>query len=163
MTNGTVALYCCLKALNIGAGDEVLVPDMTFIASANAVLMAGAKPVFCDVDEKTFCIDVAKAKKKITKKTKAIMPVHLYGQSADMDAVMEFATKLKATMKELENKTSPSSKANKQYKENMTCEIFEKIDFERIYKNHKGEYSFQAFIDLLIENEIIDSAKMTPQ
>lgn len=62
--------------------------------------------------------------------------------------------------KELENKTSPSSKANKQYKENMTCEIFEKINLETIYKNHKGEYSFQAFIDLLIDKEIIDANKI---
>jgi perosamine synthetase len=95
MTNGTVALYCCLKALDIGPGDEVIVPNMTFIASANAVIMAGAIPVFCDVDRDTFCIDVAQAKKIVSSKTKAIMPVHLYGQSADMDAVSTFAKKNK--------------------------------------------------------------------
>ena len=89
MTNGTMALYCCLKSLEVGLGDEVIIPDMTFIATANAVIMAGAKPVFCDINEKTFCIDIMKA--KVTSKTKAIMPVHLYGQSADMDEVMKFA------------------------------------------------------------------------
>ncbi|MRG46923.1 aminotransferase class I/II-fold pyridoxal phosphate-dependent enzyme [Chitinophaga sp. SYP-B3965] len=91
VANGTVGLYCALKALNIGAGDEVIVPDLTFIATANAVIMAGATPVFCDVESKTFCIDIASAKSKITAKTKAIMPVHLYGQSADMPAVMKLA------------------------------------------------------------------------
>ncbi len=93
MTNGTVALYACLKALNVGAGDEVIVPDLTFIATANAVIMAGAKPVFCEIKEDTFCIDVQKAQKLINSKTKVIMPVHLYGQSADMDEVMAFARK----------------------------------------------------------------------
>ena len=57
MTNGTVALYCCLKALDIGPGDEVLVPDLTFVATSNSVIMAGAKPVFVDVDPETLCID----------------------------------------------------------------------------------------------------------
>ena len=93
MTNGTVALYCCLKALGIGPGDEVLVPDMTFIATANAVIMAGATPVFCDVDERTYCFSVEKAEARITPRTKCVMPVHLYGQAADMYAVMEFAKK----------------------------------------------------------------------
>ena len=91
MTNGTAALYCCLKALGIGPGDEVIVPNLTFIATANAVIMAGAKPVFCDIKPDTFCIDVMFAERLITPRTKALMPVHLYGQSADMDEVMTFA------------------------------------------------------------------------
>src|SRR5688572_26019211 len=90
-TNGTTALYCCLVALGIGPGDEVLIPDLTFIATANAVLMAGARPVFCDVDKNTFCIDMTDARKRVTQNTKAVMPVHLYGQSADMTAVADFA------------------------------------------------------------------------
>ncbi|MDX2003540.1 MAG: DegT/DnrJ/EryC1/StrS family aminotransferase [Chitinophagales bacterium] len=93
MTNGTVALYCCLKALNIGPGDEVIVPDMTFIATANAVIMAGATPVFADVEPDTFCFSVTEAEKKITPRTKCLMPVHLYGQAADMDKVMALANK----------------------------------------------------------------------
>ncbi len=89
--NGTLALYASLIAAGIKPGDEVLVPDLTFIASANSIIMAGAKPVFVDVDKKTFCIDAEMAEGKITGKTMAIMPVHLYGQSADMDKVMPFA------------------------------------------------------------------------
>ncbi|MBI2580522.1 DegT/DnrJ/EryC1/StrS family aminotransferase [Candidatus Woesearchaeota archaeon] len=91
--NGTLALYASLIAVGIKPGDEVLVPDLTFIASANSVIMAGAKPVFVDVDRKTFCIDAGKAEGKITTKTKAIMPVHLYSQAADMDDIMPFAKK----------------------------------------------------------------------
>lgn len=91
VTNGTMALYCCLKALNIGTGDQVIVPNLTFIATANAVIMAGAEPVFCEITADTLCIDVDRAEKLITPETKAIMPVHLYGQSADMDRVMDLA------------------------------------------------------------------------
>ncbi|WP_449416923.1 DegT/DnrJ/EryC1/StrS family aminotransferase [Phormidium nigroviride] len=89
--NGTAALYCILKALDIGHGDEVIVPNLTFVASANAVIMAGAKPVFCPVSADTLCIDVEAAAALVNDKTKGIMPVHLYGQSADMEAVLAFA------------------------------------------------------------------------
>jgi perosamine synthetase len=89
--NGTMALFTCLKAMGIGPGHEVIVPNFTFIASANAVILAGAVPVLCEVREDTFCIDVAHAEELITGRTKAIMPVHLYGQSADMPEVMAFA------------------------------------------------------------------------
>lgn len=91
ITNGTAALFCCLKALNIGPGDEVIVPDLTFIATANAVIMAGATPIFCDVTENNFCFDTEEAKKLLTPKTKAIMPVHLYGQCSNMDKIISFA------------------------------------------------------------------------
>jgi perosamine synthetase len=92
--NGTAALYCCLKALGIGPGDEVIVPDLTFIASANAVIMAGAEPVFCDILPDTFCLDPQRIERAVTPRTRAIMPVHLYGQSADMDAIMKVAGRL---------------------------------------------------------------------
>jgi len=91
MTNGTVGLYCCLKALGIGNGDEVIVPDMTFVATANAVIMAGGTPVFVDVVSSNFCISPEEIVKNITPRTKAIIPVHLYGQAANMDAIMEIA------------------------------------------------------------------------
>lgn len=91
--NGTMALYAALVAAGIKQGDEVLVPDLTFIATANSVIMAGARPVFVDVDRRTFCIDAGKAEEKVTSKTKAILPVHLYGQSADMDKIMPLAKK----------------------------------------------------------------------
>ncbi len=89
--NGTMALFVGLKALGIGPGDEVIVPNFTFIASANAVILAGATPVLCEVREDTFCLDVAKAERAVTRRTKSVMPVHLYGQSADMNEVMAFA------------------------------------------------------------------------
>ena len=91
--NGTQALYVGLKILGIGPGDEVIVPDFTFIASGNAVVWAGAKPIFVDVDKKTFNIDPLKIEKAITKKTKAIMPVHIYGQAARMPEICKIAKK----------------------------------------------------------------------
>ena len=90
-TNGTAALYACLKALDIGPGDEVIVPNMTFIATSNAVLMTGANPVFCEISETTLCLDPENITDLITDKTKAIIPVHLYGQSADMHAITKIA------------------------------------------------------------------------
>lgn len=91
ITNGTMALYVALKALGIKAGDEVIVPDLTFIATANAVIMAGGTPVFCDIRSDTFCIDVNKAESLISPRTKGIIPVHLYGQSADMQEIVSFS------------------------------------------------------------------------
>jgi len=91
--NGTAALYCGLKALGIGHGDEVIVPNFTFVASSNAVIMAGAKPIFCPVRADTLCIDVDAAAALVNKKTKAIMPVHIYGQSADLEATLAFSKK----------------------------------------------------------------------
>lgn len=87
VANGTVALYCSLLALGIKADDEVLVPDMTFIATANAVVMAGGRPVFVDVDRKTFCMDPEHAAALITPRTKGILPVHLYGIAADVPSL----------------------------------------------------------------------------
>jgi perosamine synthetase len=89
--NGTLSLYLGLKALGIGEGDEVLVPNFTFIASANAVIMAGGVPIFVDVCKDTMHIDLNRCRELITKKTKAIMPVHIYGTAADMDSIMNFA------------------------------------------------------------------------
>ena len=93
MTNGTAALFSALKVLGIGKGDEVIVPNMTFIASSNAVIFAGATPVLCDVDENSMCMSATEVAKVITSKTKAIMPVHLYGRSCDMDSLTKLADK----------------------------------------------------------------------
>lgn len=89
--NGSMALFVCLKALGVGAGDEVIVPNLTFVATANAVIMAGATPVLCEVREDTFCLDVERAEQLITSRTRALMPVHLYGQSADMTQAIDLA------------------------------------------------------------------------
>jgi dTDP-4-amino-4,6-dideoxygalactose transaminase len=93
VASGTDALFISLKALDIGTGDEVITAANTFIATTLAISMAGAKPVLVDMDPKTYNIDVTKIEAKITKKTKAIIPVHLYGQSADMDPIMKIAKK----------------------------------------------------------------------
>ena len=91
VTSATTALHLALVALNIKAGDEVIVPAFTWISTANVVIYCGAKVVFVDVDRTTFNIDVNDLKKKITSKTKAIIPVHLFGLCADMDAVKKVA------------------------------------------------------------------------
>ncbi len=91
--NGTDALYLSLRALNISKGDEVIVPVNTFIATAEAITLNGAKPVFVDIDLNTFNIDPEKIEKAITKKTKAIIPVHLFGQPADMSPILKIARK----------------------------------------------------------------------
>ena len=93
LNSGTDALFLSLVAMGIGPGDEVIVPAFTFIATANAVSYTGAKPVFVDIDETTYNIDPKKIEKAITKRTKAIIPVHLFGQCADMDPIMRIARK----------------------------------------------------------------------
>ena len=91
--NGLDALMLALKALGIGLGDEVIVPSNTYIATALAVTYVGATPIFVEPDIKTFNIDPRKIEKEITKNTKAIMPVHLYGQPCDMDAILHVSQK----------------------------------------------------------------------
>ena len=93
LSSGTDALHVALTALGIRQGDEVIVPVNTFIATSEAVSLCGARPVFVDHDEKTYNIDVKKIEKAITKKTRAIIPVHLYGQPAEMNPILELASK----------------------------------------------------------------------
>ncbi len=91
--NGTDALQITLKAMNIGSGDEVILPANSFIATSEAVTAAGAKVVFCDVDDQTNNLDVRLLDSLITPKTKAIIAVHLYGNPADMDTILQIARK----------------------------------------------------------------------
>ncbi len=91
--NGTDALQIALMALGIKAGDEIITPSFTYIATVEVAALLGIKPIFVDVDKKTFCIDASLIEKAITPKTKAIIPVHLYGQAADMEAIMEIANR----------------------------------------------------------------------
>ena len=93
VANGTDSLWFSLLALGVGAGHEVITVPMTFMATAEAITYAGAKPVFVDIDPNTFTIDTTKIEAAITPRTKAIMPVHLFGQSADMDPIMAIAKK----------------------------------------------------------------------
>ncbi len=93
VSNGTLALYASLLALDIGHGDEVIVPTNSFIATAEAVVMTGARPVFCDVDPTTYHVSLAQAERLCTPKTKAIIPVHLYGRIMEMGPLQEIATR----------------------------------------------------------------------
>jgi dTDP-4-amino-4,6-dideoxygalactose transaminase len=93
VNTGTSALHLALLAAGVGKGDEVITVPFTFVATVSAIDYTGAKPVFVDIDPKTFTMDVNAIEAAITKKTKAIIPVHLYGQSADMDPVLEIARK----------------------------------------------------------------------
>lgn len=91
LNSGTDALHLALRALDLGAGDEVITTAFTFVATTEAIGIVGATPVFADIDADTFNIDPKKIEEKITPKTKAIIPVHLYGQPCDMDAIMDIA------------------------------------------------------------------------
>src|SRR5437867_5813790 len=89
--NGTDALWLTMLALGIGAGDEVITAPMTFMATAEAISFCGAKPVFVDIDEQTYTLDPNLLERAISPRTRAIIPVHLFGQTADMDAILEIA------------------------------------------------------------------------
>ena len=91
VSNGTAALHLALIALGVGPGDEVIVPSLTYVATANAIRYVGAEPVFVDVDPATWCLDPTRIEERLTPMTLGILPVHLYGHVADMDAINEIA------------------------------------------------------------------------
>jgi perosamine synthetase len=91
VNNGTAGLHLALAALGIGPGDEVIIPDLTFVATANAVAYTGAKPILADIDPDTLCLSAASVEPHLTERTRAIMPVHLFGHPADMDPLLALA------------------------------------------------------------------------
>lgn len=93
VNSGTDALIIALKVLGVGAGDEVITTTFTFVATVEAIVHAGAKPVFVDIDERTYNMDVSQIEAKVTRRTKAILPVHIFGQMASMDEVCHLARK----------------------------------------------------------------------
>lgn len=93
VSTGTAALHLALAGLNVGPGDEVITVPHTFIATAEAITAVGATPVFVDVDPISFCMDASQIEARITEKTRAIIPVHLYGQTADMDSILAIAAR----------------------------------------------------------------------
>ncbi len=92
VNSGTAALHAALLAAGVKQGDEVLLPSFTFVATANSVIAAGAKPIFVDINREDYTIDVSDLRRKITKNSKAIIPVHLYGHVSDIDEIIELAT-----------------------------------------------------------------------
>lgn len=98
MINGTVTMQCALGAYGIGAGDEVIVPALTWYATAMAAHYVGAKPVFVDIETDTLCIDPEKLEAAITPRARAIIPVHLYGSMANMDRIMTIARSRRLAM-----------------------------------------------------------------
>jgi len=94
-SNGTTGLHLALEALRIGPGDEVIVPDLTFVATANAVSYTGATPIMVDIERDSLCIDSAAIRQAISPRTKAIIPVHLYGHPADMEPLKRIAAEYK--------------------------------------------------------------------
>lgn len=98
MVNGTVTLEAALSALNVGPGDEVIVPSLTWMATAMAVHYVGATPVFADIEPSTLCLDPETFKQAITSRTKAVIPVHLYGSMANLDKIMEIARRRKVAV-----------------------------------------------------------------
>ncbi len=95
VASGTDALVLALRALGMGAGDEVIVPAFTFFATAEAVMLVGAKPVLVDIDPFTYCLDLKLLRKRITRRTKAVIPVHLYGHPANMVSLLGIAAEFK--------------------------------------------------------------------
>ena len=93
VSNGSIALLVCLQAMGIEPGDEVIAPNMTFISSATAAMVLGTKPVLCDINLTNYCIDVDRLASLITPRTKAIVPVHYAGQTADMGPILDLANK----------------------------------------------------------------------
>jgi dTDP-4-amino-4,6-dideoxygalactose transaminase len=91
VNNGTSALHASLLAIGLTAGDEVIVPSLTFVATAEVVALTGAQPIFVDIDPLTYCMDPEEIESVVTERTKAIIPVHLYGLPADMDVIMNLA------------------------------------------------------------------------
>jgi len=91
MVNGTVTLQCALGAAGVGPGDEVILPALTWMATAMAVHYVGATPVFVDIEPDTLCLDPGKAREAVTERTRAIIPVHLYGSMVDLDAILDLA------------------------------------------------------------------------
>ena len=141
VSDGTSALHIILRAMDIGPGDEVITVSHTFIATAEAIVLAGAKPVFVDIDPATYLMDVSQVEAKITPRTKAILPVHLYGQTVDMDPLLEIASR--HGLKVIEDACQAHGA---EYKGRKAGTLGDAAGFSFYYSKNLGAYGEGGFI-----------------
>jgi dTDP-4-amino-4,6-dideoxygalactose transaminase len=154
VSDGTSALHIVLRALEIGPGDEVITASHTFIATGEAIILAGATPVFVDVDAKTCVMDVSKVESAITPHTKAIIPVQLYGQTVDMDPLMEIAKR--HGIKVIEDACQAHGS---EYKGRRAGSLGDAAAFSFYYSKNLGGYGEGGFI-ATSDPEIYRKARM---
>lgn len=141
VSDGTAALHIILRAMDIGPGDEVITVSHTFIATAEAILLVGAKPVFVDIDPVTYLMDVNQVEAKISPRTKAILPVHLYGQIVDMDPLLELASKYHLRIIE-----DACQAHGAEYKGRKAGSLGDAAAFSFYYSKNLGAYGEGGFI-----------------
>ncbi len=141
VSDGTAALQIILMAMGIGPGDEVITVSHTFIATAEAILLAGAKPVFVDIDPSTYLMDVSQVEAAITPRTRAILPVHLYGQMVDMPPLLELAAKYH--LKVIEDACQAHGAKNNGHKAGSSGDA---AAFSFYYSKNLGAYGEGGFI-----------------
>lgn len=141
VSDGTSALHIILRALDIGPGDEVITVSHTFIATAEAILLTGSKPVFVDVDPDTYLMDISQVEDKITPQTKAILAVHLYGQTVDMDPLLEIADR--HGLKIIEDACQAHGA---EYKGRRAGSLSDAAAFSFYYSKNLGAYGEGGFI-----------------
>jgi dTDP-4-amino-4,6-dideoxygalactose transaminase len=141
VSDGTTALHIILRAMGIGPGDEVITVSHTFIATAEAIILTGATPVFVDIDPNTYLIDVSQVEAKITPNTRAILPVHLYGQTGDMDPLLEIAKR--HNLKVVEDACQAHGA---EYKGRRAGSLGDAAGFSFYYSKNLGGYGEGGFI-----------------
>ncbi len=141
VSDGTTALHIILGALEIGPGDQVITVSHTFIATAEAIVLTGARPIFVDVDPNTYLMDVAQVESKISYRTKAIVPVHLYGQTVDMDPLLELAAR--HGLKVIEDACQAHGAT---YKSRKAGSLGDAAAFSFYYSKNLGAYGEGGFI-----------------
>lgn len=141
VSDGTAALHIILRAMDIGPGDEVITVSHTFIATPEAILLAGAKPVFVDIDPQTYLMDLSQVEAKITPRTKAILPVHLYGQTVDMDPLLDLAAKYHLRVIE-----DACQAHGAEYKGRKAGSLGDAAAFSFYYSKNLGAYGEGGFI-----------------
>ena len=141
VSDGTTALHMILRALEIGPGDEVITVSHSFIATAEAIILTGARPVFVDIDPATYLMDISQVEANITPNTKAILPVHLYGQTVDMDPLLEIAKR--HGLKVVEDACQAHGA---EYKNRKTGSLGDAAAFSFYYSKNLGAYGEGGFI-----------------